>query len=131
MEKLELKHLAVYLPYQLMIMTDKGRAELTQINTENKVLIRFRHGYSLFTQEDGSFFKDFKPILRPLSDYMGINSDAMNHLNCDVSTQIQINELAIKYISVGDLHYSTVELCLKNHIDIFGLIDKELAVPLT
>ena len=124
-----LKCLAAYLPHKINGWGNRHRHILVAVSVERM------DGFWTIA-DDYRFFGVYgqgliKPVLRPLSNYQDINSDAMNDLNCDVSTQIQINELAIKYIGVSDLHYSTVEICLQKHIDIFGLIDQGLAEPLT
>lgn len=141
--KLEIKHLSPYLPYNL-----KGQClhkTIDGVELKNNVFvldsidqatqwIYWTHD-RLFLRQLGLRGKgfrpcDFKPLLRPLSDYVNINSDAMMALNCDVSTQINLNEFAMKYISLSSLYYSTYEICLINHIDVFGLIDEGLALPL-
>jgi len=62
MEKLELKHLSGYLPYELKIQNGKEFDIVTGVSKENVESI-FRGTY-----ENTSMIKDIKPILRPLSD---------------------------------------------------------------
>src|SRR5574344_95248 len=128
--KLEIKHLAPYLPYGL-----KAKFQVKNKKTCRKYVIGtisvIYSDCSICCYDTVNATPDnFKPILRPLSDYADINSDAMNSLNCDMSEQINLNEFAIGYICLGSLYQSTYDLCLKNHIDVFGLIDKGLALPL-
>ena len=122
MEKLELTHLAHYLPYGL-IMEYNGNE-----NAEIKVALinltdRF---YSIPT----AILSNFKPILRPLSDYSDLSGNAMNDLNCDVSNQITINEYATGYIGIGQVDYETILIMAENHIDMFKLIPNNLAIDI-
>ena len=123
---LEIKHLAPYLPHGLRIehptMMSGGR-KISEMRNLGQTSIEISH--RIYVQ-----ISSCKPLLRPLSDYADINSDAMNSLNCDMSEQINLNEFAIGYICLGSLYQSTYDLCLKNHIDVFGLIDQDLALPL-
>jgi hypothetical protein len=124
--KLELKHLAPYLPYGLKVSNNTYPDDVNLV-TGLRDETYFIERNSKYAYGD---IENCKPILRPLSDYADINSDAMNSLNCDMSEQINLNEFAIGYICLGSLYQSTYELCLKNHIDVFGLIEKGLALPL-
>ncbi len=128
--KLEVKHLVPYLPYELKFGSGNQKYYefvLSGIDFYTRTDIQIRtSGNRIYNISDIKF----KPLLHPLSDYADINSDAMNSLNCDMSEQINLNEFAIGYICLGSLYQSTYELCLKNHIDVFGLIDQGLALPL-
>ena len=129
--KLELKHLAPYLPYGL-------KAKFQSIN--KKTCRKYVIGTISVMYSDCSICcydtvnatpDNFKPILRPLSDYADINSDAMNSLNCDMSEQIQISEFASKRISLSSVSVGAFDILVSNHVDVFGLIDEGLALPLT
>ena len=127
MEKLELKHFAPYLPYGLKVNYKEGM----HYGTDSIIDAIDIMGVRISGIELWVLFQNIKPILRPLSDYNEINSIAFSELNCDMSDQIEINELATGQENLGSLCYKTVEVCLRNHIDVFGLIEKGLAVPLT
>lgn len=61
-----------------------------------------------------------KLILRPLSKF---NTGQFNH------DQVrEIVELREGNRTIGSMHFSTVELCLENHLDIFGLIKSGQAI---
>ena len=124
--KLEIKHLAPYLPYGLRIEHPtmmSGNRKISEMRNLGQTSIEISH--RIYVQ-----ISSCKPLLRPLSDYADINSNSMNSLNCDMSEQINLNEFAIGYICLGSLYQSTYDLCLKNHIDVFGLINQGLALPL-
>src|SRR5574344_3108525 len=108
--KLELKHLAHYLPYGLKIEHPtmmSGNRKISEMRNLGQTSIEISH--RIYVQ-----ISSCKPLLRPLYDYADINSDAMNSLNCDMSEQINLNEFAIGYICLGSLYQSTYDLCLKN-----------------
>lgn len=116
MEKLTLKYLAPYLPYGLKISYVE-RNEIHSLDVCNLMAICNKQEH-------------LKPIFRPLSEFVDINSDSMKELNADISTQIDLNELAIKYKHHTSCYYSTLQFCFENHIDVFGLIEKGLAIDI-
>lgn len=128
--KLEIKHLAPYLPYGLKAKFQAKNKKTCRKYVIGTISVMYSDCSICCYDTVNATPDNFKPILRPLSDYADINSDAMNRLNCDMSEQINLNEFAIGYICLGSLYQSTYDLCLKNHIDVFGLIDKGLALPL-
>lgn len=123
---LEIKHLAPYLPYGLKIehptMMSGGR-KISEMRNLGQTSIEISH--RIYVQ-----ISSCKPLLRPLSDYADINSDAMNSLNCDMSEQIQISEFASKRISLSSVSVGAFDVLVSNHVDVFGLIDQGLALPL-
>ena len=128
--KLEIKHLAPYLPYGLKAKFQSKNKKTCRKYVIGTISVMYSDCSICCYDTVNATPDNFKPILRPLSDYADINSDAMNSLNCDMSEQINLNEFAIGYICLGSLYQSTYDLCLKNHIDVFGLIDQGLALPL-
>jgi hypothetical protein len=116
--KLKLEDLAPYLPYGLKYL-DKDTNELTvmrSISTEiNLIDMGWGNAHEL---------KEFKPILRPLSDLtkqdnlvfnVEIYSGLINNIQNQETTQWGVWEY---------------ELLLKNHYDVFGLIEKGLAIDI-
>ena len=112
--KLELKHLAPYLPYGLKIRYIE-RNETHIFDTSNLKAVCSEQIH-------------LRPILRPLSDFTDINSESMNKLNTDLNIQMELNKLALKFKHYTSCSYSTMQLCFENHIDVFGLIEKGLAI---
>mgnify|MGYP003426619548 FL=1 len=129
--QLTLKHLAPYLPYGL-------KCKWNQSNPF--ILVGLQKGNEsvnndLWTWKDGSryltgYLYECKPILRPLSDYTDITSKAMSDLNCDLTNQMDIQEFALKKMSLSSLLYSSFEVLTRNHVDIFGLIPEGLAIDI-
>lgn len=119
MHKLTLEHLAPYFPYKL-------NCKVKNLNNENKATIWRLNSIIIVDWERGNY--SLKPILSPLSEYKDINSKSMNNLNTDLEIQIEICDLANKKISFQSLSYGAAIECFANKIDVFGLIEKGLAV---
>ena len=129
MEKLELKHLAPYLPYSLKVMDLYDNKE------------RFFVGYSINHTEPvkisvyknllstGRLLSEVKPILRPLSDFnTGIAKDIMKDLNCSYLVVSDIWAFEDGSIKFKDLRFETYNVMCKKHIDFGGLIKEGYAV---
>tara|TARA_R110000782_G_scaffold106389_1_gene194623 strand:+ start:77 stop:505 length:429 start_codon:yes stop_codon:yes gene_type:complete len=136
--KIELKHLAPYLPYGLRIF-----------NKDNK------GSYILSTGSIDRVIElpeIFKPILRPLSDLTdplinlifkdtGENgiiisryiSDSLKDLTITITYKIMGDVFTDFVINRNDIRYTDywiVEKLFENHFDVFGLIDKGLAIDI-
>jgi hypothetical protein len=118
--KLELKHLAPYLPYGLMCLAqgeDKAQFELQGISD---VYYADLHeiGRTVCEQYD---FEDTFPILRPLSDLTEYSYTIGSYSNLeDFKTCVYNREVyALEW-----------EDLLKHHFDVFGLIEKGLAIDI-
>lgn len=141
--KLELKHIAPYLPYGLKI---KG-------NTygEIKTLYGIK-GESVFidtltTPYSWADFSDIKPILRSLSDLTneieieGKKFVPKCELDC-ICRDLEFYSFNFKYFTVGNQHknygqeydlidiYNVMQKLFEWHFDIFGLIESGLAVDI-
>jgi hypothetical protein len=131
--KLELKHLAPYLPYGLKIqgMTYGEIAELSCC-TETSVNITDRtFQYGMWAD-----IFDIKPILRPLSDLISlINIDFEDEKFKPIDVIIRKGgchsavALHVK-IGKGTLGFKYFDLLLQWHFDVFGLIEKGLAIDI-
>ena len=137
--KIELKHLAPYLPYRLN--TNAGVIKIIDIDSE---LIEIE-----YNPDDGSdtvvYFSDIKPILRPLSDitkeievngerfipvekiydgsiYEWKNDKEQHGVFYDYVMDMHTHELA------EELQYNVFIMLVEWHFDVFGLIEKGLAI---
>jgi hypothetical protein len=158
MNRLELKHLTPYLPYHLEIQVageflDDDPEGLPRIFTMVGILdgevIRNKKGYISNVEEE---IEDVFPILRPLSD---LTLDVINKFyenkaengiilrNYITPTTMEITltatykmmgdaftDFIISRNSIIDTDYWLVELLLKHHFDVFGLIEKGLAIDI-
>ena len=124
-QKLELRHLACYLPYGLKI-TQRGfgqdlTVEMTCNNLQNMI--------------DGS--TGYKPLLIPLSEFNKnldgngtMYEQTYNVANLDLSDKLILN---ISFEQQGGVLplmdcYSTLQVLFANHFDVFGLINSGLAL---
>lgn len=72
--------------------------------------------------------EDVIPILRPLSDFYDINAPAFIDTNFDISTQLVLVDLCSKKQHYSGIRYSDMQEFLREHIDVFNLIEQDLAV---
>lgn len=123
--KLELKYLAPYFPYHV-------KAKFKDLNNKKAVEI----GTMCIITEAGditcydavnAYPTKFKLLLRPLS---WLNDERISDINCDLSDQITIMMLKDKEIGYWNCPYGVIQILLKNHVDIFELIEKGLAEPI-
>lgn len=164
MEKLELKHLAPYLPYGLNgVLTedktddfynqdwfgDKSKFERGSIwklcgYADEDLMIPMGEGYfEGFLWRNGNTYVNFhrgvQPILRPLSDLtkeIEHNGEKFvpirklleaNSFNLEKMETEYINSFAKSMVEI-QMAYDDAQLLLRWHFDIFGLIEKGLAL---
>lgn len=117
--KLELKHLAPYLPYKLELQILEHPFGIVP----RKLELDCGHDFNYHLQEG-----NVKPILRPLINY---NSHSFN--NCfsyDEKAECFISdngETIIEFSNI-DLPYWFTQLLFEQHFDVFCLIEKGLAI---
>ena len=128
--KLELKHLAPYLPYELKILNGKEYDIVNGI--DNKTVISLFRGHL----ENFTTIENVKPILRPLSDLISlINIDFEDEKFKPIDVIIRKGgchsavALHVK-IGKGTLGFKYFDLLLQWHFDVFGLIDAGLAIDI-
>ena len=130
MEKLELKHLAPYLPYGLKMSEQKYDLVLNVNNHPN-------HCVDL----EYSIKEQVKPILRPLSDLTKEKHfEKLKEINKDFDFEQEpkvLDDLMIIpscYENYVELEFTEwfylMEYLYKNHFDVFGLINKGLAIDI-
>jgi hypothetical protein len=142
MIKLELKHIAPYLPYELGLFKNNVKEELilSSLSAERMTVgvIRF---YEKGAEFEKYTFDSVKPILRPLSD---LTKEIEIEGNRFVPVELLKKDFFVKEIdffnkkigiymqSVGHTVKPTpffvYQKTFEWHFDIFGLIEKELAV---
>ena len=150
MNKLELKHIAPYLPYKLKVMFP-CEIETPELNTDTLMGLEKSYDESdnwlgLFDEFETVNMDNFKPILHPLSDlkveqdrfgnYIGkmrelseiywkdnMNSDLENCVN-----EERFNEVIIQ--SPLLVSYNILLKLFEWHFDVFGLIKNGLAIDI-
>lgn len=113
--KLELKHLAAYLPYGIKLEADyihKGFKTLLVVQNPTNSL---RNGLTI----PEAIEYNAKPVLRPIEDLKKNDfSDVLGHFTHD-------------YVFILDeTNYWFVQKMLELHFDVFGLIPEGLAVDM-
>jgi energy-converting hydrogenase A subunit M len=130
--KLELKHLAPYLPYGLDCYFTRNVKEENRIQKLISVLnIKENPCANLIHP-----LHQVKPILRPLSDLISlINIDFEDEKFKPIDVIIRKGgchsavALHVK-IGKGTLGFKYFDLLLQWHFDVFGLIEKRLAIDI-
>lgn len=125
--KLELKHLSPYLPYGLKIFSE--------ITEENYTLIHYN---SMLDNNIEAVLKIewYKPILRPLSDLTKeiTETECGNPIHLDMFDDDDRTILELKnpykYNDILTVSVNAYNYLLKNHFDVFGLIQNNLAIDI-
>ncbi len=130
-EQLEIKHLKGYLGYGLKGMVEgfKTPVELTGL---------LQNDIHICCPIDGFDYVDydmFKPILRGKSHLRTLENEILIRWGGGLSDKAKTNWLKqvideMMYSAFNSLRYDFGEFMLENHIDVFGLIDKNLAVDI-
>ena len=134
METLEIKHLAAYLPYKIKIRVFRENESLfiEDVEITGEVI-----DYIFETKEYSKY--KYKPILRPLSD-LTKEIEVYGKRFVPANTEMLCNFQITNYkgfcffdgfgsnVNIDEMPYYTIEKLLSWHFDIFGLIDKGLAV---
>ena len=132
MEKLELRHLAPYLPYGLKIQGQThGDIEELEMLSELSVYVKSQNSTAYGAWAD---LFDIKPLLRTMSELTENEMRNLHHLYRpkEMATD-KLCDLIFYWGNTTDLFdiQSVFEYLYKNHFDVFGLIEKGLAVSLT
>lgn len=133
--KLELKHLAPYLPYGLKCYEPRFNTKHTIIGfVGNEVYIGDDDEICSFV-----FDNETLPILRPLSDLtkeVKVNGEKFipfkwfNFINSDIDFETQIIALSNDIKWLDSTYYGIIEKLFEWHFDVFGLIEKGLAIDI-
>lgn len=136
--KLELKHLAAYLPYKLKMITPDGERNLKGIDTvtPGNAIGLF---YWVDTKREMSFHVDCKPLLRPLSNLtkeITHNGETFVPM-LTLSKCFDMNIIEHCFIEqnfhpeyIKTFRYEVAQKLLEWHFDIYGLINAELAIDI-
>lgn len=155
MDKLTIEHLSCYLPYGLNIncffKNENGKLEFektgiligilseTAPGREYPIKVKTKsHPESKFWSELAYTWNEVKPLLRPMKD---IDSYLNEHTGIEIDSSILSYNKSCNSINIypdgsewthsADVYNNIYVWLFKNHFDVFGLIDKNLAIPLT
>lgn len=124
--KLEAKNLIPYLPYSLKVEMEGKKCNVAWMSTKNIAVIR-PYGVGEYKKISWEYAHlNVKPFLRPMSE-LTENEAKDGHFMSGFS-----NYGALQILTGNPLlgHYGMIEYLLKNHYDIFGLIEKGLAIDI-
>ena len=143
--KLELKHLAPYLPYGLKVEytgKEKGIFTLIGLRTESDIF-DFQATLRTSARPPHNYFfthKNFKPILRPWDDlketitHNGLSFVPSSFLYDNFGVSVDdASDLVLDYYEIGLTDspltgFSIIMQMIEWHFDVFGLIDSGLAI---
>jgi hypothetical protein len=125
--KLEIKHLAPYLPFRLTGIASFLEDTQFVVDTLNSRTLRIV-GETKFGNNVpvGCFVKEFKPFLRPMED-IKYYVDFLNTYYVDFD---KIEGCLVKRKNENFTRLNELDFLFKNHFDVFGLIEKGLAVDI-
>jgi hypothetical protein len=130
--KLELRHLAPYLPYKLKVMmlssvdSKEGNFEiLSGIQTNGLTLLGDGGRFGFYERE----FFAIKPILKPLSE---LHKDELHNQGFSSHRDYLTTEREADPIQfyIEGAPYEMIVYLFSKHYDVFGLIDKGLAIDI-
>ncbi len=132
--KLELKHLAPYLPYGLKFEYFGDVWTTVSIHFMRKFFIT---GTMRANNNRNFLFQNIKPILRPLSDltkeiaYHGENEIGVDYI-CTSNRQAEqyMETIPKNQFNCDALKWWQFEILLEMHVDVFGLIDAGIAIDI-
>ena len=116
-KKLELRHLAAYLPYGLKCLHNGNIKEVTGIRN----WIGWCYTITDSTGETNTPIQSCKPLLFPLSNLTLTNANAFNY----ATLELFLEEIANGFIPV--IYWNQL---LERHYDVFNLIPAGLAVDI-
>ncbi|TCV17171.1 hypothetical protein EDC17_101190 [Sphingobacterium alimentarium] len=132
-DQLELKHLAPYLPYGLTVILGTTERNITAVSIDSRFV--FVDAYKGSRDKQTAGIENIKPILRPLSD---LTKEIVHNGEKFVFSDVYLSNTTIKKILgqdcstfnnfLNDVDYNSIQFLFKYHLDVFGLIDKGLAI---
>ena len=120
-----LQYIIPYLEYELKILSNQNEIlTLTGIRNETYFIKEVNNNYAY------GDVSDLKPILIPLSDFYDINAPAFIDTNFDIPTQLVLVDLCSKKQHYSGIKYSDMQEFLRENIDVFNLIEQNLAISI-
>lgn len=133
MTKLELKHIAPYLPYGLGFATQSGKSFKSKCTNSFEIrIVKGRHPSGSNSYHSLTLDKinrgEFKPLFRQLSQLTKDEGEYAKFIAAygDKNTDLDYLCECVEDVS-NDLSYDCMVYLFENHYDVFGLIEKGLA----
>ena len=124
--ELELKYLAPYLPYGLKLKLRDKIIEMQGLISVSERIISYDIDKKLCECE----ISLIKPILRPLSDLLKNEFENVYKNQIDYESIEHLSELDCESFLTCNFSYEFWQSLFKNHFDVFGLIEKGLAIDI-
>ena len=124
--ELTIEHLAAYLPYGLKIIWNDSK-DIYGITYENEADYQkkmYPLSTLIFTMGRRGDL-EWKPILLPLSE-LSYFTNGLKHIGYKIEKDDIEN--IISDIKQGKAEYDIMQMCFKEHIDVFSLIPANLAI---
>ena len=129
METLELKHIAPYLPYSVLVTeSNVYYGGFYLVGKKHALPHEISIGQMLMKK-----YSEYKMILRPLDEIKNFEEimDEFSVNSLEAFENHFLDNVLGKSLNCFDVvNYTIVELCFKYHLDIFGLIKKGLAIDI-
>jgi len=119
-KKIQLKHLAPYLPYGLMIKNWEENPVIMDCQYDDSKTMSI---YNVIKGKGNA-----KPILRPLSDLTKDLEKGKRY--CEILYTIENKPLRFFQLNTLWSSYATMQQLFEWHFDVFGLIEKGLAIDI-
>ena len=129
--KLEIKHLAVYAPYNIKVLLGNTKMDLTAISLDSPFV--FVTAYAGSREKQMAGIEDIKPILKPKTFLHELQDEIYIRWGGGVSKESKGYWLKgfidnLMYTAYPALRLDEIEFMAEYHIDIFDLINQGLAV---
>ena len=122
--ELELKHLSVYLPYDVNVKIVK-QIRNYKINQIRKLNIQLFWDFS--RKKENIII----PVLRPIKDVETFKYKPRYGKEITVSQILTIENMENLLLNnIDEIPYAIINILFKYHFDVFGLISKNLAVDI-
>ena len=129
--KLEIKHLAVYAPYNIKVLLGNTKRDLTAISLDSPFVFVTAFLGSRDKQMAG--IENIKPVLKPKTFLHELQDEIYIRWGGGISKEAKGYWLKgftdnLMYTAYPSLKFDEIEFMAEYHIDIFGLINQGLAV---
>lgn len=130
--KLQLKHLATYLPYDVRIKDYNREGVLFGITGSHGGQVQVLNTSTMKICDFKGTLQFVRPVLHPLSD-LDKNIDCVNELyeNCsEIDSELDYLPEFKGNLSNSGISYEAMDILISWHFDVFGLIDNGLAIDI-
>ncbi|WON94737.1 hypothetical protein [Sphingobacterium sp. UGAL515B_05] len=125
---LTLEHIAPYLPYGIRVKVGKTERNLTAVSLDSTFV--FVSAWKGSREKEMVSIEEIKPILRPLSDLTKVIEHNGERFVPVVNLGWNSYDHILKSGTCINISYEYMVKLFKWHFDVFGLIEKGLAIDI-